>query len=241
MKLAGIDLAWHADSNPSGLAVGILREGMLQVTTLEPAAVGIEEILRRLDEEDVDGVAIDASLIIHNASGQRRCENEIGRVYGARGASCHASNTRLYPDAASVRISEALARRGYAHVGRDKRFQIECYPHPAIIEIFGLAKRLAYKKGRVADKRAGQQALARYLRALRESKVLRLELPPSILNLLDADHLAGLKGRAIKTSEDGMDALVCLYVAGLYAIGTPGSVFGDTETGYIYVPQVRCA
>ena len=37
-------------------------------------------------------------------------------------------------------------------------------------------------------------------------------------------------------NEDYLDSLICLYIAGLYAVGHPGELFGDTVSGYIWVP-----
>jgi predicted RNase H-like nuclease len=58
-----------------------------------------------------------------------------------------------------VTLSRQLVRQGFQHLGR-KKWQIECYPHPAMIEMFRLDRRLAYKKGQVAERRAGQKRLA---------------------------------------------------------------------------------
>jgi predicted RNase H-like nuclease len=46
-----------------------------------------------------------------------------------------------------------------------------------------------------------------------------------------------LKGQALKTNEDALDAIVCLYIAGLYAINHRGKTFGDLDLGYIWVPS----
>jgi predicted RNase H-like nuclease len=120
------------------------------------------------------GIAIDAPLIINNKSGQRECERLVSKEYGSRGASCHTSNLILYPNSESVELSKFLIERGYEHLQNIDRskFQIECYPHPAIIEIFGLPKRLAYKKGKVLGKKQGQIKLAMFIKALENSKIV---------------------------------------------------------------------
>ena len=53
-------------------------------------------------------IAIDASLIIENVSGQRPCETAVGKVYGGREVSCHTCNLRRYPDPASVQFARRL-------------------------------------------------------------------------------------------------------------------------------------
>lgn len=45
MKLAGIDLAWHSDKNPSAIAIGALSGRNLILDQLEPAIFGMSNIL----------------------------------------------------------------------------------------------------------------------------------------------------------------------------------------------------
>ena len=240
MLLAGIDLAWNGEKNPSAIAVGQLDGDSLVLAGVEPAVVGMSEVLARLgSREGLSGVAIDAPLIIRNQQGQRVCERDVSREYGSRGAGCHPSNRNLYPNAGSVSLSEELKARGFDHL-QGERWQIECYPHPSIIEVFGLERRLLYKKGPVGDKRAGQLRLASLIASLQDSKTLCLVIPDSCDVFFDTDRIENLKGRALKSNEDALDSILCLYIAGLYASGKPGRVFGDTRDGYIWVPTINC-
>mgnify|MGYP001817820956 FL=1 len=240
MLLAGIDLACNGEKNPSAIAIGELADDSLVLAGVEPAVVGMSEVLARLgSREGLSGVAIDAPLIIRNQQGQRVCERDVSREYGSRGAGCHPSNRNLYPNAGSVHLAKELRGRGFDHLHGD-RWQIECYPHPSIIEVFGLERRLLYKKGSVADKRAGQIRLASLIASLQNSHTLRLEIPDSCGVFFDTDRIESLKGRALKSNEDALDSILCLYIAGLYASGKPGRVFGDTRDGYIWVPTVNC-
>jgi predicted RNase H-like nuclease len=237
VQLVGVDLAWHSDKNNTALASGVLLDGVLCLQTIEVDLFPIDRLVEHLSAlTDLSGVAIDASLIIPNQQGQRRCEKALSSVYGARGAACHASNTSLYPKADSVALSRQLVRQGFQHLGQEK-WQIECYPHPAMIEIFQLGKRLAYKKGLVAHKRAGQKQLAGLIKRLAGSPVLQLEINPDLQQYFDFQQIDQLTGRSLKSNEDALDAVICLYIAALYALNTPGVVFGDTHDGYIWVPR----
>jgi predicted RNase H-like nuclease len=157
-------------------------------------------------------------------------------------ASCHASNLGLYPDAASSRLADMLSAAGYEHLGAPSRgkWQIECYPHPAIIELFGLPERLLYKKGSVGEKRAGQVQLARYLQALGSSQVLPLRLGSSLAAVVDEATILARRGKALKRNEDALDAIICTYIGALYARGAPCHCFGSAADGYIYVPAQPC-
>jgi predicted RNase H-like nuclease len=123
--------------------------------------------------------------------------------------------------------------------GNESGWQIECYPHPALIELFGLDKRHKYKKGTQKEKQRGQIELAEYIQSLCSSSTLSLQIPDAFSAYLDAKHIQGLSGQGLKHNEDALDALICLYIAALYAIGKKMVVFGDSEKGYIVVPMRR--
>ncbi len=140
--LAGVDLAWRTAKNPSAIAVGVLDALGLRVTSVLPAVFGIDAVYNSLRAiNNLAGVAIDALLVMNNRSGQRVCELEVSKEYGARYAACHTSNTNLYPEASSVQLANRLLHAGFSHVN-GQPWKIEYYPHPAIIEIFGLSERL---------------------------------------------------------------------------------------------------
>lgn len=243
MNLIGIDLAWQSEKNTSAAAVGQLDGNALSIHDLREDLDSVEATVEFVAAyPDVEGIAIDAPLIIDNITGQRSCEKELSRVYGARKASCHASNLGLYPDAPSVDLGKRLVEQGYAHLGsaENSHWQLECYPHPAIIEIFGLEERLFYKKGSAAAKRTGQLLLAGFIRQLAVSPVLRLSVDARFDSYLDEYAIRSKRGAALKKNEDALDAIVCTYIAGLYQRGVTNSVFGNVGEGYIYVPLAYC-
>ncbi len=240
MKLAGIDLAWNGEKNPSAIAVGCLINNELSLQILEPKVLGLSAILDLItNQKGLSGIAIDAPLIIENDSGQRECEKALSRDYAGRKASCHASNKSLYPNSLSVNLSLYLNKKGFQHLA-DEQWLIECYPHPAMIECFALPERLVYKKGKVADKKVGQIALARYILALESSNVLALKIPSELRYFLSESHIQSLKGKGLKSNEDALDAIICLYIAGLYQKKVASVTYGDSNQGYIWVPCVNC-
>lgn len=239
MKLAGIDLAWHGEKNPSAIAIGTLIDRELSLEKLEPALLGLLNVLDFICKQELSGIAIDAPLIIENQEGQRECEKALSRDYGSRKASCHTSNKSLYPNCLSVSLSSSLKERGYQHL-TEKQWLIECYPHPAIIECFGLSERLAYKKGRISEKKSGQINLANLLLKLESSSILKLKIPTEFRYFLLESHIKSLRGCALKNNEDALDAIICLYIAGLYQIGVSCITYGDAKQGYIWIPKEKC-
>lgn len=168
----GIDLAWRSDRNNTGAAVITGdRQGAHLVAVAGPIHTldGVREFVSR-HAGTVAFVAIDAPLVIPNAIGQRACETAVGTRYGAQDASCHTSNQRSYPDAASVALAADLVAKGYVHAPAAThaagKVMLEVYPHAAMVALFDLPKSLKYKKGRLAQKRLGLQALAIQIRRL---------------------------------------------------------------------------
>lgn len=241
MWLAGVDLAWNGEKNPSAIAVGELNGKKLRLDNIYGAVTGLDNIFNTIKENRyIEGIAIDASLIINNKTGFRECETELNKVYRSKWAGCHPTNQRLYPDAFSVKLSQLLLSEGFNYVF-GKKWQIECYPHASIIEIFGLDKRLLYKKGSVSEKRNGQKILQEHILRLCNSNILELVIPEHQKELyLNPDIVNTLKGQQLKSNEDALDSIICLYTAALYALKYSGHSFGNARNGYVWVPDKQC-
>jgi len=241
----GVDLAWQSEGNNSGLAAfrGSERE-------VHPVAVSgarsldavVDFIVRHQGDDTV--VAIDAPLIIGNATGQRPCERQLSRKFAAAHAGTHTSNLGLYPAAGGVALARRLQTLGYRHCSappgelvRGGRWFVEVYPHPAQVVLFERSQIIKYKKGRVAARRAGLGELTHEIRtrllapggAFRSSDALDVHL---------ACELGSLRGSALKCHEDSLDAIVCSFIAWhLWRWGWERSeCFGDMASGYIVVP-----
>ncbi|AKG53304.1 hypothetical protein DGWBC_0626 [Dehalogenimonas sp. WBC-2] len=241
MLLAGIDLAWNPDKNTTAISIGDCDGNIISLSKIFPAVHGLDAIKSVLNSESgLSGVAIDASLIVTNESGQRECERLIGEQYGSRGASCHSTNTKRINEASRM-LSSYLSYKGFTHGRSDSsgKFQIECYPHPALIEIFELNERLCYKKGSVQQKKDGQKDLARRLNLLQNSDVIKLDIRENCSHYFNPTHIQSLAGHGLKVNEDVLDSVVCLYTCALYSMGLP-CIFGSLSEGYIYVPQQKC-
>ncbi len=118
-------------------------------------------------------VAIDAPLVVKNATGQRDCERLITSHFGRYHAGCHPSNLAHPHTAIGGRVVGELEKRGFEHAfvlsevkGRGGRWVFEVYPHPAMVRVFGLDRIIRYKKGRVGEKRQGLGILRRHLEQL---------------------------------------------------------------------------
>lgn len=204
---------------------------------LQSGTVGTDDEISEWLDRFAGGLvvaAVDAPLVVPNETGQRRCETDISRAFWRYKIGAHSSNrgrVEFNPPRAAT-----LAQRFGWSVDPEHRGSthapvcIEVYPHPAMVGLFGLAERIAYKSG--PARKEGFAALIEHLTSLRE---LRLDehLRWSELSRVVADPKPGDLTRI----EDELDAILCAHLAWLWH-HRPDSlqVYGSLEDGYIVAP-----
>jgi len=257
-RYLGVDLAWR-DSTPerpaneTGLAV-VEADG----TVLDAGwARGVDEVeawvLRWATPGSV--VAVDAPVLVPNATGMRASERLVARAYGRWHVSANASSAAL-PWLGGRTLGERLERAGGVYddgvqpLPADAVGHFECYPYTTLVGMAELGyddKRPRYKRpdltlpkeARRAARAAACDELLRRLDGLadpdggaggRRSVPLRLRSHPVSATLLDEP--SPLVDRAYKHREDLLDALVCAWTAALRALAPERlQVLGvDTET-----------
>ncbi|MCY7395987.1 MAG: DUF429 domain-containing protein [Nocardioides sp.] len=235
MHHIGIDLAW-GERQPTGLAV-LDDEGRL----VHVSAVRTDEQIAEALAAYRFGpclVAIDAPLVVTNATGNREAEKALNRDFARFQAGAHPTNTGK-PEFANgtrgARVGRLLGLDLDPRSGRDRR-GIEVYPHAATVALFRLGRTLKYKNkpGRDLDGlRAELLVLMQHLEAAPE-----LGLGPAWVALREQVVDAARKSE-LRVVEDQVDAVVCAYVA-LVACRRPGTVttYGGAETGAIVTPTL---
>ena len=241
MHFVGVDLAW-GEKKPTGVAV-LDADGTLVHLSAQRDDASIVEAVRPY----VKGrclVAVDAPLVVANASGNRPCEAALNRDFRRFEAGAHPSNTGK-PEFADTprgaRLADALGL-DIDPASRARRRAIEVYPHPATVALFGLGRTLKYKNkpGRpLAELQAELLRLTGYLEGLATAEpAMRLTGSDDWQALVRAVERAGRKSE-LRVAEDQVDAVVCAYVA-LFAARKPAltTTYGDLATGYIVTPTL---
>ena len=115
---------------------------------------------------------VDAPLVVNNASGQRRCEQQVGQRYGRWGVSANSTN-RQSPRLAGMDLLSRLVAHGWSYhdgVGGPPaphgRFVSECYPYTTIVG----ACELGYTEQRPRYKRQPKGMSMADFRPLRNSE-----------------------------------------------------------------------
>lgn len=236
MKFIGVDLGWS--SNPSGLCCLELQGETLALVDLRRENT-FDDILRWIDQQvpdpDAAMIAIDAPILIPNQTGMRSPDRLAHKLFGRYHAGCYPANLGLPFATRTISFGLSLEERKFQHAPEITpqtlgRYQIEVFPHPAMIHLFGLERIIKYKKGTVSDRRAGLTKLRQHI----------LEDLPQLKPKLDLQNLPEipLKGTEMKALEDQLDSLICAYVAAhwWYWGLEKNLVLGDRAEGYIVVP-----
>lgn len=245
MYFVGVDLAW-GERKPTGLAVLDDEGHLVHLSAVQSDEEIIEAVAPYVEAECV--VAIDAPLIVTNASGNRPAEAALNEDFARFDAGAHPTNKRKREFRDQPRGARLAARLGLdmnPRSGRARR-AIEVYPHPATVALFRLGRTLKYKHkpGRDLEHlRAELLVLMGLLEGLATAD------PPLLVDadaernsgwapLRNAVEGAGRKSE-LRAVEDQIDAVVCAYVA-RYATRRPEqtTTYGDFETGYIVTPTL---
>lgn len=246
MKFIGIDLGWR--SGDSGLCCLGWENERLQILDFDRQQ-NLEAILSWVDTwvapTEPALIAVDAPTLIPNASGMRLPDRLTHQYFHRYHAGCYPANRSRPFAERTLGFGLSLEQRGFVHAPTIQpqqlgRYQIEVYPHPAIVHLFGLERILKYKKGKLSDRAAELNRLRLYITTVLPALEPRLELP---VPLAEASPLYGweersLTGKTLKAIEDQLDSLICAYVGAHWWYWGPARnwVLGDATTGYIAIP-----
>lgn len=244
MKFAGIDFGWM--SGASGLC---LLEFSPQKNSVAIASFALlldpDEIVAWVDmvvpNPEAGLVAVDAPTIIPNENGTRLPDRLTHKCFGKYHAGCYPANLNRPFAPRTTKLGFDLEDRGFIHapditVQQLGRYQIEVFPHPAMVMLFGLDRIIKYKKGRLGDRRQELLRLIGYIETILPSLEPSLEINDLWRELI-ADVMT-VKGSVLKEIEDRIDALVCAYVGAYwwYWGSAKNQTLGDRANGYIIVP-----
>ena len=239
----GLDLAWSPNKE-SGICwlTGDSSEN-LTCTRLTAEVSNMEELAKEIDR--VEGpvvVAIDAPVLY---SPERNVEREIARRFGKYKASAHSPHPHVKAGRkAGIDLGESLVKRDFTCDPRSllcgegpTRTAVEVYPHTIHVLLFELDERIRYKKGRVAEKRAGLLRYQWHLEKLLQDVAPGVLESPQVRCALLPETAAQAKGKNLKRLDDTLDGLTCALAAWLiWKEPDRWEMIGDLN-GYIVVPR----
>jgi predicted RNase H-like nuclease len=240
MRFLGIDFGWV--SGASGLCCLEWQGERLHLLDLQRQDA-IADVLAWVDRwaplPQPALVAVDAPTLIPNETGMRLPDRLAHQYFGKYHAGCYPANLGSAFARRTLEFGQSLEARGFHHapVIEPKlpgRYQIESFPHPAIVHLFELDRILKYKKGLLAERRAELKKLRGYI-----GDRLPLLEPP--LDITQSDFSLPpipTTGSALKAVEDQLDSIVCAYIGAhwWYWGLERNQVLGGLAEGYIVVP-----
>ncbi len=239
MHFVGMDLAWGT-RQPTGLAVLDDDGRLVHISAVRTDDEIVEALAPYVSGECL--VAIDAPLIVRNATGNRPAEAALNKDFARFDAGAHPANTGK-PELVKPRGGELCNRIGLdmnPRSGRARR-AIEVYPHPATVALFRLGRTLKYKNkpGRSFDRLRGELlVLMGLVEGLAAAPTPMLLDHPGWRALVAQVETATRKSE-LRVAEDQVDAVLCAYVA-LFAVREPDRVttYGTLADGYIVTPTL---
>ncbi|MBE9125067.1 MULTISPECIES: DUF429 domain-containing protein [unclassified Coleofasciculus] len=239
MKFLGIDLGWT--SGASGLCCLNWLDGTLHLLELDrkqPTADILNWVDYWASPPEPALIAVDAPTLIPNATGMRLPDKLTHQYFHRYHAGCYPANLNRPFAQHTIEFGLSLEARGFIHAPVITpqtlgRYQIEVFPHPAIVHLFGLNRILKYKKGRLAERQAELLKLHHLILTVLPTLEPKLECSQT-LNPIPSQ----ITGVVLKALEDQLDSLICAYVAAYWWYwGVERNwVLGDATTGYIIVP-----
>ncbi|MCP9271420.1 bifunctional ribonuclease/(p)ppGpp synthase [Mycolicibacterium arenosum] len=237
MYFVGLDLAW-GERNQTGVAV-VDADGKLHYV----GSATDDESITAAISPFVEGeciVAIDAPLIVPNATGHRPAEKTLNRDFqrfdaGARPAF---NEKPEFKHPRGARIAKLLDLDLNAGSGSPRR-AIEVYPHAAAVVLFGLEKTLKYKRGAFEDRQRELLKLMTHIDDLdRATPRLRANRSVTWVELRRRIE-AATRPVQLDRDEDLVDAVLCAYVA-LFWDTRPEDVtiYGEFASGAIVTPSL---
>lgn len=236
----GIDLAW-GERNRTGLAA-LDEKGRLTAST---AVVTDDEIAEFITTQSGSVViaAIDAPIVVPNATGRRRCESMLQAEFGAYNAGAHSTNRShaWFNPPRAMHLAERFRWEVDPAVtpAAGASVAIEVYPHPAMVTLFDLSTVIRYKNkpGRTTDSR--REAFDHLLNEMERVCNRTLQLAESQRwQEIRRAVAAASRPMHLGAVEDEVDAIFCAYLAWLWARRDPRmQVLGDVHEGYIVVPR----
>jgi predicted RNase H-like nuclease/ppGpp synthetase/RelA/SpoT-type nucleotidyltranferase len=241
MHYVGIDLAW-GEVRPTGLAV-LDDGGALVHLSAQDTDESIVAALAAYREAPVL-VAIDAPLVVNNATGNRPCEAALNRDFARFDAGAHPANTGK-PEFAGTPRGARLAKALGLDINpasRRPRRAVEVYPHPATVVLFGLGRTLKYKQkpGRtLPELRAAMLELIGHIEGLADAEAPMVVTEHEGWHRVVSQVRDASRKSELRRAEDQIDAVLCAYVA-RFAVAHPErtTTYGDLATGYIVTPTL---
>jgi len=193
-------------------------------------------------------IALDIPLGPQPINGRRAADKMVTKAYITRKAGTHSPMAQR-PGPISQMLFEQLTQYGFEWLNaeaeprqnKNAHVFIEVYPHPAIIELLGLAERLKYKVSKLPkywpelDRDQRRTAVAKNLNRLRAALNKRIagvaQWLPAAQSFEQASQLKGY--------EDALDAVVCAWIGCEFLAGRCVA-YGDSESAiWLPVPSAR--
>jgi predicted RNase H-like nuclease len=222
-------------------------------TPLPGGPLKIDQLLNTIEKNACalpSVIVLDIPLSPLPICGRRTADNAISKAYAKQWAGTH-TPSKARPGPVSAALYRQLTGAGYSwvdvfkprHLSEHIRYFFETYPHPVIVDMLGLEKRLCYKVAKRGRYWPNLTPDERWRNVASELDRLHSVLASRIGGLADKmpkacailSAVPKSKGVVFKGIEDVLDAVVCASVGCEFLAGRVVA-FGDQYSA-IWVPH----
>lgn len=233
MRYIGIDLAWTT-KNETGICVLNNDGEILHLSAKVYANADIIDIIKEFYQFPTL-VAIDAPIVVPNASGSRSAESELARhkIHNHRIRAFHCSRNYLTKHYGGIRAEELanmLIREMNFNIGyfKDENSIVETLPTGIIAGLLPEAAPFRYKIKKGVNTKLASDELIRLASMFDDKRLLEKLIVNKTIKYSRSLH---------KHLEDQVDAFLCAYMGyRLQYKGTEVLIFGDYSNGFILLP-----
>jgi predicted RNase H-like nuclease len=262
--ILGIDAAWTS-RNPTGVALIRVTGSVAELVAVSGSyssfcqangpspdcrainathvpMVRMLEIARELTAGPISITSVDMPLSTDRIEGRRSADDEVSKAFGKYGAGTHTPSADR-PGQIGLTLHQSLATEGFQLALTSSQppllSLIECYPHPAIIRLLNLDRRLPYKisKARTYKEFGDLSIDTRREKIISSWKRISSAIDYEIKGTARAiDHALSTASRPkeLKSVEDMLDAVICAWVGYKFAQREAEAFGGPSDA--IWVP-----
>jgi predicted RNase H-like nuclease len=183
----------------------------------------------------LSAIVVDMPLSKLPITGRRAADNLVSKAFGAAGCSTHT------PSALRPGLIAAILRDGFGEAGFPLATEqllvpglYETYPHPALLHLMRMPRRVPYKVAKASKLWREVPAIDRWRTAVQQLQAIAGRLDEFIDGASFNWPTARVSMSSLKVLEDQIDALVCAWV-GTLIIDSAAAPFGDGDAA-IWLP-----
>jgi predicted RNase H-like nuclease len=253
--ILGLDAAWTGAGSSGVVLAAETGRGIWRAVALHgsyrdfiaAAGIALPETFEKMPGAMVEAAAVlapeatlwaivvDMPLSKLPITGRRAADNLVSKAFGGAGCSTHTPSA-VRPGPIAVALRDGFGAVGFPLATEQILLPglYETYPHPALLHLMQVAKRVPYKVAKASKLWPNVLTTDRWRMATRQLQAVAGRLETFIGGAVFGWPAGPVPMASLKTIEDQIDALVCAWV-GTLIVDDAVTPFGDADAA-VWLP-----